>query len=251
MQSLLRRLPRGADLRKWRAQIDLVVVIALFAVTVLLWGFLELAETVTEGNASFEQQLMLALREPGTLKDPIGPDWLESMWINITALGSSTIVTLFSAIILGYLAMLGEWRTALVVAVAIIGAALTSSLLKGAFDRPRPDIIPHIVKVTSTSFPSGHSLISAVVYPTLGSLLTRLVEHRRLKVYFLATAMFLTVLVGISRVFLGVHYPTDVLAGWMLGLGWGILSWLVLRGLQRRRVVEPPGVPPDAHSAPA
>jgi undecaprenyl-diphosphatase len=94
------------------------------------------------------------------------------------------------------------------------------------------------------SFPSGHSLVSAVVYPVLGALVTRLIPQRALKLYVISVAMFLMVLVGFSRVYLGVHYPSDVLAGWMLGLGWAIVCWLVLRALQRRRVVEPPGLPP-------
>jgi undecaprenyl-diphosphatase len=250
MKTPLRELMRSAHLRRWRTHIDLVVVIALFGVTALVFGFVELADDVSEGEVTFEHALIFALREASTPDDPVGRGWIQQMWLNITALGSVTIVLLFSTIVVGYLAMLGEWRTAGVVVGGIVGAMLTSTLLKGVFDRPRPDIVPHMVDVASASFPSGHSLVSAVVYPTLGSLLTRLVEHWRLKIYFLAVAMLLTVLIGVSRIYLGVHYPTDVLAGWMLGLGWGIVCWLVLRTLQRRRVVEPPGAsPPDAQKA--
>lgn len=227
-----------------------MVVVALFVVTVLLFGFVELADEVGEGAIAFEEQLMLALRGGETERvTPATLDWFDVMWINITALGSFYVVALIIAIVLGYLIMLKEWRTALVVIVAIAGAGLGAVLLKDVFARPRPDVVTHLVEVSSQSFPSGHSMVAAVTYPTLGALLTRLVKHMRLKVYLLAVAMFLTVLIGLSRVFLGVHYPTDVLAGWMLGLGWGILCWLVLRSLQRRHVVEPPGVPPDVEVA--
>jgi undecaprenyl-diphosphatase len=232
--------------RRVHPQLDLVVVLSVFIVLALVLGFLELAEADTEGRFAFEQRIMLALREPGTLSNPWGPRWFEGLWMNITALGSGDIVMLFSLIVIGYLMMLREWRTALVFVVALIGASIGATLLKEVFDRPRPDIIPHMVKVSSLSFPSGHSLLAAVVYPTLGALVARLVKHLRLKLYFVTVSLVLTGLIGVSRVYLGVHYPTDVVAGWMLGLGWAILCWLALRGLQRRHVVEPPGVPASA-----
>ena len=83
-------------------------------------------------------------------------------------------------------------------------------------------------------------MFSAVVYLTLGALLSQLVEERKLKAYFLGVACFLTFVVGLSRVYLGVHYPTDVLAGWSAGLAWALLCWMVASYLQRRGKVEPP-----------
>ena len=91
------------------------------------------------------------------------------------------------------------------------------------------------------SFPSVHSLMSAVVYLTLGALLARMVARRRLKFYVLTLAVTLTGLVGISRVYLGVHYPSDVLAGWCVGLSWASLCWLVGRKLQRQGAIEREG----------
>jgi undecaprenyl-diphosphatase len=117
---------------------------------------------------------------------------------------------------------------------------LLSTLLKDVFDRPRPSVVPHLSYVATSSFPSGHSLMAAVVYLTLGSLLARLVQSARLKLYFLSVAVVLACLVGMSRVYLGVHYPTDVLAGWAAGLAWAVLCWLLARYLQQRGAVEKP-----------
>ncbi len=235
-------------IRRWFAQRDIVVVVSLFLIVALLLGFMQIADAVGDDELAFEQRLMLALREPGAPQDPIGPHWFENMWLNLTALGSGDVVTLIALIVLGYLAIVREWRMALVFTIAMIGAALGGTMLKGAFDRPRPEVIGRMIEVGSLSFPSGHSLISAVVYPTLGAMLARLVKHVRIKLYFVAVALLLMVLVGASRVYLGVHYPSDVLAGWMLGLGWAIACWTMLRALQRKHVVEPPGIPPTAGS---
>lgn len=235
-----------AAVRRWLAQRDAVLMLALFITVVLLFGFVELAEAVGEGSVGFERSLMLALREPGAPNDPVGPRWFEQLWLDLTVLGNPDILALLGLIVLGYLAMLREWRTALVFAIALVGGGLGSTLLKHAFERARPEVITRLVEVASPSFPSGHSLMAAVVYPTLGAMLARLVQHVRLKLYLLGVSIVLMVLIGASRVYLGVHYPSDVLAGWMLGLGWATLCWTVLRALQRRRVVEPPGIPPEA-----
>lgn len=231
--------------RQWFSQRDLVVVVALFFVVALLLGFAEIADEVGEGGFDFDQWLLLALREPGKLDDPVGPRWFENLWMNVTALGSGDVVTLIALAVLGFLLIIREWRTAVVFAVAMIGGALGSTVLKELFERPRPEIVHRMIDVSSLSFPSGHSLISAVVYPTLGALITRLVPQRALKLYVIVVALLLTFLIGFSRVYLGVHYPSDVLAGWMLGLGWAIVCWLAVRALQRRHVVEPPGLPPE------
>src|SRR3954470_7238136 len=137
--------------------------------------------------------------------------------------------------------MVRKYHAMWLVLIASFGGLLLSTGLKSLVDRPRPQLVPHLSQVYTSSFPSGHSMMSAIVYLTLGSLLARLVPSRPVKVYCMFVAMGLTFLVGISRVYMGVHYPTDVLAGWTAGLVWALLVWLAARALQRRGTVEKGG----------
>jgi undecaprenyl-diphosphatase len=124
------------------------------------------------------------------------------------------------------------------VLVSVVGGVLISQTMKWAFARPRPDLVPHGAEVFTASFPSGHSMMSAVVYLTLGALLARTQADPAVKTYVLVMAVVLTVLVGASRVYLGVHWPTDVLAGWALGGVWALICLLVMLWLQSRGQVE-------------
>jgi undecaprenyl-diphosphatase len=142
--------------------------------------------------------------------------------------------------VVGYLLLVGKRGAALLVFVSVAGGALLGDLLKLAFQRPRPDLVPHGVDVFTASFPSNHAMLSAVTYLTLGALLARLEKRRRIKLYFLALSVFLTIIVGLSRVYFGVHWPTDVIAGWSVGAAWAMAVWLVALILQRRGKVEPP-----------
>jgi undecaprenyl-diphosphatase len=121
---------------------------------------------------------------------------------------------------------------------AVVSGLIASTLLKDLFGRPRPDLVPYAAYASNSSFPSGHSMMSAITYLVLGALLARSQERKLLKAYFLVTAAFITVLVGISRVYLGVHWPTDVLAGWTAGAVWALLCWLLARWLQSRHTLE-------------
>jgi undecaprenyl-diphosphatase len=154
--------------------------------------------------------------------------------LDITALGSATVIGLTVIAVSGFLVLQGMWRNGLFVAFASGGALVVNAGLKQFFQRARPDIVPHLRDVMTMSFPSGHALTSAVVYLTLGALTMRIAERRLTKFYCMAMAMLITVLVGASRVYLGVHYPTDVLAGWLFGLSWALLCWMLERGLERR-----------------
>jgi undecaprenyl-diphosphatase len=147
--------------------------------------------------------------------------------------------------------MSGKRRSALLVAGSIALGTILSTILKLVFDRPRPDLVPHGMDVYTLSFPSSHAMMSALVYLTLGALLARTQKSVRLRIYLLVCAILLTFLIGVSRLYLGVHWPTDVLAGWAVGSCWALLSWLVARWLQRKGPVEPPGVSSEKGDAAA
>ncbi|MEZ4732755.1 MAG: phosphatase PAP2 family protein [Caldilineaceae bacterium] len=218
---------------------ELTILMAAALVVGGVWLFVELADEVLEGStATIDERLLLALRNPANLADPLGPPWVEETMRDFTALGGGAILFLLTASVVIYLIILRRWRAALLIGLAVIGGAILSQLLKGAFSRPRPDLVPHGSYVYFASFPSGHSMLSAATYLTLGALLARLQKRRRLKVYVLFLAVMVTVLVGISRVYLGVHWPTDVLGGWTAGAVWAALCGLLMWWLQRKGEVE-------------
>ncbi|MGJ7456968.1 phosphatase PAP2 family protein [Halomonas sp. MA07-2] len=215
---------------------------ALLCVLVLsggIWGFIELADEVSEGDTqSIDERLLLSLRDPADHTDPLGPAWVEELGRDFTALGGVGVLVLISLGALGYLLLARRYRAALFASVAVPGGVLLSTLMKIGFDRPRPDLVPHESIAYTASFPSGHAMMSAVTYLTLAVLLIRIQPELRLKAYIMVLAIMLTLLVGISRVYLGVHWPTDVLAGWTAGAAWAALCWLVMRWMQRRGQVE-------------
>lgn len=215
------------------------ILLVVLLVAAAVWAFAEVTDEVVEGEArAFDHAVLLAMRTPGDLSDPWGPDWLEEFERDFTALGGVGVLTLLTLAVTGFLLLQGKTRVAMLVVIAVGGGMLLSTALKQGFDRPRPDLVPHETLVYTASFPSGHAMMSAVVYLTLGVLLARVQPQRRLKVYLLILAVVLTVLVGSSRVYLGVHWPTDVLAGWTAGAAWALVVWLVAFWLQQRGDIE-------------
>ncbi|WP_420394323.1 phosphatase PAP2 family protein [Acuticoccus sp.] len=215
----------------------------LLLLTVCAWVLAVLGGTVLEGRAfAFDEALLLALREPGALDDPIGGRWLEEIARDVTALGGFALLTLVTVAVSGHLWLSGKWRSMVFLVAAVVGGALVSTAAKALFDRPRPELVPHEVLVTSASFPSGHTMLAAVTYLTLAALMARVETRRRIRLYLLTVALVVTVAVGASRVYLGVHWPTDVIGGWAAGTLWALLAWLVARrlGLAGRIDPEPP-----------
>lgn len=216
------------------------LLLAFLALAMLLLLFLKLASEVAEGETmAIDRWIMLALRQPGQLETPIGPVWLHHAMGDITALGGGVSLTLLTLAVTGFLLAARRFATAGFVAASITAGALLSGALKAIFLRARPDIVPHLATVYDTSFPSGHAMNSAVVFLTLGALLTRTQESRAVRVYLVAVAILLTLLVGASRVYLGVHWPSDVIAGWIVGAAWATLCLALARLLQARRGLEP------------
>lgn len=214
--------------------IEYATEISLVLLSLGLFGFFKLTEEVVEGDTrGFDQSVLLWFRNKADLSDPIGPQWLEVVMRDITALGGLLILGLLTIAACGYLWLTQRHKLALFVALSIPAGALLNTLLKEYFTRPRPDIVPHGTGAALSSFPSGHAMMSAVVFLTLGALLSLSTENTRIKIYILFWSVFLTVIVGISRVYLGVHWPTDIIAGWIAGGTWAVLCLLVGHWLLR------------------
>ena len=229
---------------RWLARQEAVVLLTALGIVVTLYAFIEVAEEMRSGDMRhFDESLLRWLRRPDDLRVPIGPAWLPEVMTELTALGGTAVILVALLLSVGYLALEGRYRAAALVIVASAGGGLLSMVLKHLFARGRPNVVPHLITVQSLSFPSGHSMATAVIYLTLGALLATFAVRRRSRIYVVGLALAVTCLVGITRVYLGVHYPSDVLAGWAAGLAWALFCWLVARYLQYRGTVAAPGQP--------
>jgi undecaprenyl-diphosphatase len=218
---------------------ELQTLALMFAVALWIWGVALLIAAIEFSRIQrFDERVLLWLRHPGDLAVPIGPSWLLHAARDLSALGSATVLVFMIASAAGYLLLERRGGMLAFLLVATCGGGLIVNLLKPLFARPRPSVVPHLVPVHSESFPSGHSLLSAVVYLTLGALLARVTGDRITRLYLILLAAFLTISIGLSRVYLGVHYPTDVLGGWAAGFLWALTCGLVARELQRRRFLK-------------
>jgi undecaprenyl-diphosphatase len=238
---------RSHRVLRWigRHEWSFLVLLALIACGI--WGFAELADEVLEGEThAFDTAVLLALRTPGNPDDPLGPRWFEEMVRDYTALGGIGVLAFVTLAACGYLLLQGQYRACVLLGVTTFGGGVLSTLLKLGFARPRPALVAHQTYTVTSSFPSGHALVAAVTYLTLGVLLARVQPNLLLKAYLLLLSVLLTVAIGLSRVYLGVHWPTDVLAGWTGGAVWALCCWLVARGLQRRGKIEGEIPPPAA-----
>jgi undecaprenyl-diphosphatase len=228
----------GFDVRTDSDRRQLLRRFTWIATIVLLLGtlaFLGIADEVMEGDTQrLDQRILSAMRVPGNPAQPIGPAWVEESFRDFTGLGGFGVLSLLTAATVGYLWLQGKRRAAVHLLIAIGGGLLVSLALKAGFHRPRPDLIAQGAMVYTSSFPSGHSMLSAIVYLTGGAMLALLHERRKVRVYILGCAMLATALVGISRVYLGVHWPTDVLAGWAGGAAWAALCWLFAQHFHSR-----------------
>ena len=218
---------------------ELIPLLFILGFAGLLLTFGLIADEMREGETrAFDTAIVSALHDPISPAEPIGPPWLRDAARDVTSLGGQVILTMVTVATAGFLLLSGARGAAGLVLVAAAGGAGLVQVLKQMFGRVRPDLVSHSLFELTRSFPSGHSTMSAVIYLTLGALLARVQTRRVLKIYVLTLATLLTVMVGVSRVYLGLHWPTDVLAGWCLGAAWAIGCWFATVRLQRRGQVE-------------
>jgi undecaprenyl-diphosphatase len=211
---------------------EYITEFVVITISLGLYAFIKLTGNVVHGTtAGFDHQLLLMLRNPADIADPLGPEWLEVVVRDVTALGGVVTLGMLTIAVCGYFWLQQKPRMALFVMLSIAGGSLFNSLLKEIFERPRPDLVPHSTAAAMSSFPSGHAMMSAVVYLTLGALLAHASSKLSIKLYILGWSIVLTIMVGVSRVYLGVHWPTDIIAGWIAGGIWALLSLLASRWL--------------------
>lgn len=227
---------RHVRLRQWLrflehvAKKELLLLVMPVLLVLGIFGFVSVTDEVVEGEAiQFDEWAILSLRE---LERAVPGHFLRDSARDITSLGSGVVLVIVTCAVAGWLAIRKSWHEVVLLLGSLTGGVTLSLMLKGAFERERPSLVPYYDVVSTYSFPSGHALLSAVVYLTLGAVLARLFSQRRVKLYFLGVATFLAFAVGVSRVFVGVHYPSDVLAGWCAGAAWASFCWLVTIFLQ-------------------
>ena len=217
-----------------RSPVEPRFFLPLGAVAGLIWLFAALSDEVLENEThAVDRAILVWLRVTDDPSRTIGPHWLQSAFVDITSLGGTTVITLLTVISVAYLFTAGRPRLAGLTALSMSLGALVETAMKLGFNRARPDVVPHLVDVSTMSFPSGHAMLSAMTYLTLGAMLARAQSQRRLKIFVLGVTMALTLLIGVSRVVLGVHWPTDVLAGWLVGCAWALGFWLLARQITR------------------
>ena len=211
----------------------------VLAIAGLLFAFGFIAQEVVKGKTlAFDREVMLALRSSADPRVPIGLTWLPEAARDLTSLGSIIVLVIITLAVVGYLFLAGRSAVAWLTLIAVFGGIVLSDLLKLAFERARPDVVNPLARVFTTSFPSGHATLSAITYLTIGAILARSQPLSTISVYFLSLAAFLTMLIGVSRIYLGVHYPTDVLAGWCIGAAWAMGCWAIMTYLQSVGQVE-------------
>ena len=215
-------------------QVESRILILWLAVAAAVWGFFELAGEIAEGDTdALDRHILLALRNPQDVNDPIGSRTFEEAVRDVTALGGFTVLTMITVLAVILFLFHRRWRHAAIMGAVVLLAQFTSGFAKNFYERPRPDLVSHGSYVYSGSFPSGHSMLSAATYLTLAMLLANLETTRSTKILLLGLAVVLTLLIGLSRLYLGVHWPSDVLGGWVLGAAWSLIGWFALLKLRR------------------
>jgi undecaprenyl-diphosphatase len=216
-------------------QTQLRVLLAGAVLACCLWAFHELAEHAHHGTAGFDERVFALLHDPANPAQLVGPHWLPPIVRDFTSLGSWAVLLLIIGIVVIGMLCAGRRKLPLLVLGSCLSGMALGPALKAVFTRDRPGLEYHSVETFTSSFPSGHSMNAAVVYLTLGAMIAQGQKRRLAALFALGTGIGLAVLVGCSRVYLGVHWPTDVLGGLAAGFGWATLWWLVADRVRHRR----------------
>jgi undecaprenyl-diphosphatase len=210
-------------------------LVSILALACLLFAFGVIAQNVVAGRSfALDQRIIVALRDPTNPSAPIGPAWLQEAARDLTSLGSIIVLAIITLTFSGYLFLARKSAAAWLMIVAVCGGIALNELLKATFARPRPDLVYQAVRVFTSSFPSEHAELSATTYLTIAALLAQNQSSFSIGSYFIALAALLTILIGVSRIYLGVHYPTDVLGGWCIGAAWALACWVLMTWLEHR-----------------
>lgn len=226
-----------------RARAEIAPLAALLAAAVAVMVFVEVADDMTEADGqAFDQAVLAALRPhadaPGA---PWGPWWLHEAAADLTALGGIAVLGLFAVVAMIFLVMQRKRLSATLLAVGLVGGVGLSEGLKSVFQRARPPAEYQAVETLNASFPSGHALMATVFYLTLAVMLTRASPRRRVKAYVLGVGVTLALLVGLTRIYLGAHWASDVFAGWSVGAAWAMVLWLIAHAAERYQRLHAPG----------
>ena len=225
LQTLTNRLP---ILLKGLKLFEPAVLMVMMLFVIMIMGFIEVADDVMEGDThGIDTALLMMMRDGNDPQNAWGPPWVHEMMRDISGMGGIIILSFVSMGAAVYLFMRSKIGQAFYLLCTVSFGTMMTNILKSGFDRPRPDLVPHGSFVFTGSFPSGHSMMAAVVYLSVGVLLARSHENYKLKLYFIVLSVILTVAIGISRVYLGVHWPSDVLAGWMAGCAFALTFYLI------------------------
>ncbi|MBX9616068.1 MAG: phosphatase PAP2 family protein [Caulobacteraceae bacterium] len=227
---------------------------ALGGIALGVLAFAGIADDLTQADSHGFDGRVLAWMQPVAGR-PRGPWWLQEAAADLTSLGGISVLALFAVAAIGILLILRKRLSAVLLVTGLAGGVALSEGLKALFERQRPPAAYQAVDTLNASFPSGHALLATVFYLTVAVLMTRAFPRRRLKAYVLSVGVLFALLVGLTRVYLGAHWATDVLAGWCVGAAWAVALWLVSHAVERHQrvrhaaLVDEPAVGLDEQSA--
>jgi undecaprenyl-diphosphatase len=230
---------------------EAVLIAALGLLTFLISTFADIVEDLGEHpDHAFDQSVLESLRVAGDPNNPIGPKWFEIAAADLTALGSVAVLVVIVLVVSGFLMLRRRPLAVVLLITAGLGGLAMSQTLKLVFGRERPPVEFRAVEAVNASFPSGHAMLSAVIYLSLGAIMAKAMRRRREKFYVMAVALLLTLVVGLSRIYLGVHWATDVFGGWCVGGAWAVTCWLAAWATERwhgrQGMSRPQGLPAAA-----